>query len=205
MNCVARLCYHTCSEKSREIGNLILFSLLLVCYTKRNGHPGRGVPTAETDTPGGGLRQKRTPREGCPYDRNGHPGRGVPTTETDTPGGVPYGRNGHPGRGVPTTETDTPGGVSLRGRDSVELPKRNPNRIRGFDYSQNGAYFVTICTQNRQRILSKIVGTPVPGCPQAPRPAAPLPLRLGNQHGVHLGKGHGKYFFVGHSSFTQLF
>ena len=29
-------------------------------------------------------------------------------------------------------------------------------------------------------------------------PAATLPLRLGNQHGVHLGKGHGKYFFVGH-------
>ena len=52
----------------------------------------------------------------------------------------------------------------------MELPKRNPNRIRGFDYSQNGAYFVTICTQNRQRILSKIVGTPVPGCPQAPCP-----------------------------------
>ena len=136
-------------------------------------------PSAETDAPGGGsLRQKRTPREGCPYDRNGHPGRGVPTAETDTPGGVslrrkrtprercPYDGNGHPGRGVPTTETDTPGGVSLRGRDSVELPKRNPNRIRGFDYSQNGAYFITICTQNRQRILSKIVGTPVPGCPQ---------------------------------------
>ena len=52
----------------------------------------------------------------------------------------------------------------------MELPKRNPNRIRGFDYSQNGAYFVTICTQNRQRILSKIVGTPVHGCPQAPCP-----------------------------------
>ena len=52
----------------------------------------------------------------------------------------------------------------------MELPKRNPNRIRGFDYSQNGAYFVTICTQNRQRILAKIVGTPVPGCPQAPCP-----------------------------------
>ena len=68
------------------------------------------------------------------------------------------------------TETDTPGGVSLRERDSVELPKRNHNRIRGFDYSQNGAYFVTICTQNRQRILSRIVGTPVPGCPQAPCP-----------------------------------
>ena len=89
---------------------------LLVCYTNRNGHPGRGVPTAETDTPGGvTLRQKRTPREGCPYGRNGHPGRGVPTAETDTPGGgplrqkrtpregCPYDRNGHPG-GVPTRE-----------------------------------------------------------------------------------------------------
>ena len=44
----------------------------------RNGRPGRGVPTTETDTPGGvSLRQKRTPREGCPYDRNGRPGRGV--------------------------------------------------------------------------------------------------------------------------------
>ena len=81
-----------------------------------------------------------------------------------------YNKIGHPGRGVPTTETDAPGGVSLRGMDSVELPKRNPNRIRGFDYSQNGAYFVTICTQNRQRIFAKIVGTPVPGCPQAPYP-----------------------------------
>ena len=79
-------------------------------------------------------------------------------------------RNRHPRRGVPTAETDTPGGVSPRGRDSVELPKRNPNRIRGVDYSQNGAYFITICTQNRQRILSKIVGIPVPGCPKAPCP-----------------------------------
>ena len=77
------------------------------------------------------------------------------TTKTDTPGGVSLRQKRPPGRGVPTAETDTPGGVSLRGRDSVELPKRNPNRIRGFDYSQNGAYFVTICTQNRQRIFSK--------------------------------------------------
>ena len=66
-----------------------LFSFLLVCYTNRNGHPGRGVPTIETDTPGGvSLREKRTPREGCPYRGNGHPGRGVPTRKTDTPGGV---------------------------------------------------------------------------------------------------------------------
>ena len=36
--------------------------------------------------------------------------------------------------------------------------KRKANRLKGFDYSQNGAYFVTICTQNKQCILGKIVG-----------------------------------------------
>lgn len=46
----------------------------------------------------------------------------------------------------------------------MELPYRKPNRIGGYDYSQNGAYFVTICTQGRRRILSEIVGDgfPVP-------------------------------------------
>ena len=49
----------------------------------------------------------------------------------------------------------------------MEMPKRKPNRVEEYDYSQNGAYFVTICTQNRRKILSKIsVGTPLPGCPQ---------------------------------------
>ncbi len=48
----------------------------------------------------------------------------------------------------------------------MELPSRKPNRINCYDYSQNGAYFVTICTQDRKKILSKIsVGTPVHGCP----------------------------------------
>ena len=47
----------------------------------------------------------------------------------------------------------------------MELPCRKPNRIGGYDYSQNGAYFVTICTQGRKKILSQIVGTPLPGCP----------------------------------------
>ena len=38
------------------------------------------------------------------------------------------------------------------------FPKRKPNRLNGFDYSSNGAYFVTVCTQNKQCILGKIVG-----------------------------------------------
>ncbi|MBR5284315.1 MAG: transposase [Clostridia bacterium] len=48
-----------------------------------------------------------------------------------------------------------------------QLPKRKPNRLSGFDYSTSGAYFVTICTQNRRCILSKIVGDgfPVPKVP----------------------------------------
>lgn len=45
-----------------------------------------------------------------------------------------------------------------------ELPKRKPNRLRKFDYSSNGAYFVTICIQHRKCILGTIVGDgfPVP-------------------------------------------
>lgn len=38
----------------------------------------------------------------------------------------------------------------------MELPKRKPNRLNDYDYSQNGAYFITICTHNRECILSRI-------------------------------------------------
>ena len=46
----------------------------------------------------------------------------------------------------------------------MELPQRKPNRIAEYDYNQNGAYFVTVCTQDRRKILSQIVGdgSPVP-------------------------------------------
>ena len=39
-----------------------------------------------------------------------------------------------------------------------ELPKRKHPRLKWFDYSTCGAYFVTICTQNRKCLLSHIVG-----------------------------------------------
>lgn len=35
----------------------------------------------------------------------------------------------------------------------TELPKRKANRLPTYDYAQNGAYFITICTQDRQEIL----------------------------------------------------
>ena len=34
-----------------------------------------------------------------------------------------------------------------------DLPKRKHNRIYDFDYSTPGAYFVTICTANREKIF----------------------------------------------------
>lgn len=40
----------------------------------------------------------------------------------------------------------------------MELPKRKPTRLKEYDYSQNGYYFITICTKDRKLILSKIVG-----------------------------------------------
>ena len=34
-----------------------------------------------------------------------------------------------------------------------DLPKRKPIRIEDFDYSAPGAYFVTVCTANREKIF----------------------------------------------------
>ena len=38
------------------------------------------------------------------------------------------------------------------------LPKRKPTRLKNFDYSTNGMYFVTVCTKGKEKILSNIVG-----------------------------------------------
>ena len=38
----------------------------------------------------------------------------------------------------------------------MEKKERKKNRLKNFDYSQNGAYFITICTNNRKPILSEI-------------------------------------------------
>ncbi len=40
----------------------------------------------------------------------------------------------------------------------MELPERKKNRISDYDYSQNGAYILTICTKDRKPLLSEIVG-----------------------------------------------
>ncbi len=39
----------------------------------------------------------------------------------------------------------------------TERPARKLTRLAGYDYSQNGAYFVTICTHNREVLFWEIV------------------------------------------------
>ena len=51
-----------------------------------------------------------------------------------------------------------------------EQPKRKQLRLSCYDYSSNGYYFVTICTKDRKKILSKIVGNAVPSVPPQIKP-----------------------------------
>lgn len=46
------------------------------------------------------------------------------------------------------------------------MNERKQNRLPFYDYSQNGAYFITICTRNKQKILSSIRRDNPCGCPQ---------------------------------------
>lgn len=38
-----------------------------------------------------------------------------------------------------------------------KIPHRKQIRLKDYDYSQEGYYFITICTQNRKQLLSKII------------------------------------------------
>ena len=38
-----------------------------------------------------------------------------------------------------------------------QSPQRKSPRLQGYDYSQSGAYFITICTHNRAHLFGKIV------------------------------------------------
>ena len=55
-----------------------------------------------------------------------------------------------------------------------QLPKRKNTRLTDFDYNTEGVYFITVCTQDRRNILSRVitpqnrknVGVGVPDDPQ---------------------------------------
>lgn len=45
-----------------------------------------------------------------------------------------------------------------KAENRMTRPQRKANRLKSYDYSQNGVYFVTICTKERRPYLGKIVG-----------------------------------------------
>jgi REP element-mobilizing transposase RayT len=49
------------------------------------------------------------------------------------------------------------------------LPKRKPNRLKCYDYSQNGAYFITLCAKDKKCLFGKVVGDAALGVPPTDR------------------------------------
>src|SRR3989304_10596080 len=45
----------------------------------------------------------------------------------------------------------------LKNRPDNPAPRRRPLRLPGCDYSREGAYFVTICTRNRECLLGDVM------------------------------------------------
>ena len=41
--------------------------------------------------------------------------------------------------------------------ENQRLPQRKTIRLQGYDYSQAGLYFITICTQNRKYLFGDVV------------------------------------------------
>ena len=50
--------------------------------------------------------------------------------------------------------------------DEKQLPKRKRLRLQGYDYSSEGCYFLTICTEHRRNLLSTVVGGDDLGAPK---------------------------------------
>ena len=51
-------------------------------------------------------------------------------------------------------------------RYNPDVHHRQSIRLKEYDYSKEGMYFITICTKDREYILSEIVGADDPVCPR---------------------------------------
>ena len=73
-----------------------------------------------------------------------------------------------------------------------ELPVRKNIRLKGYDYSRAGAYFVTICVQDGHEMLGNVVGATAPGRPFVT--LTPLgicvneTIQIANKNGVKIDK-----------------
>ena len=91
----------------------------------------------------------------------------------------------------------------------MDYPKRKKMRLPDYDYRQNGGYFVTICTKDRQQLLSRITSTvgvgalddPFSAALDDPHPGAlddPLSARKDTKaHLTEIGKTVEKYLLSG--------
>ena len=41
--------------------------------------------------------------------------------------------------------------------NNMEFKKRKPTRLKEFDYTTPGAYFITVCVKDKKHLLGKIV------------------------------------------------
>ena len=55
-------------------------------------------------------------------------------------------------------------------RNNMEYAKRKHPRLKSYDYSETGVYFLTVCTKNKVHLMGKIVGRDDPGAPCPPLP-----------------------------------
>lgn len=55
-------------------------------------------------------------------------------------------------------------------RRGLELVKRKRLRREGYDYSQNSAYFITVCIKSREHVLGQVVGFGILDEPKAALP-----------------------------------
>ena len=73
----------------------------------------------------------------------------------------------------------------------MDKPKRKNIRLKGYDYSRNGAYFVTICTQNKMCIFWENYGKYQPLLLKNPTVGTTIG-RPKNDNKIHLSE-YGKY------------
>lgn len=69
----------------------------------------------------------------------------------------PY--NGKSGQSEPNAASGAPTGPNMK--PDAAKPRRRSIRLKGWNYAQTGAYFVTVCVQNRECLLGDVVGDAV--------------------------------------------
>ena len=74
----------------------------------------------------------------------------------------------------------------------MTLPQRKPNRLKQYDYSSHGAYFVTICTESRKNTLCNTVGDGLPVPKRPGEVAAHYILEISN----HFPNAHIDHYVV---------